>query len=50
MRKGPFVVLLVFVLLLLPSLKDQSHAAVCASSQVKIDGDTYTSSSHSGCL
>ena len=45
MSKGPFVVLLIFFLLLLPIVKSQSHAAVCASSEVKIDGDTYTSSS-----
>ena len=39
MRKGPFIILLVFFLLFLPLLKSQSMAAVCSSSsgQVKID-------------
>ena len=45
MSTGPFVILFAFFLLLQPSFTSQSHAAVCASSEVKIDGDTYTSSS-----
>ena len=47
MRKGLFVVLLVFVLLLLPITKNQSHAATCSPQlgEVKVAGHAYTSSS-----
>ena len=46
MRKGPFIILLVFFLLFLPLFISQSMAAVCSSSsgRVKIDvhGDEYS--------